>query len=171
MHLHLHAVLVRPLYHRRRVGGILHAAESDFTDCPDAFLRHLLEVLFYQALFKYDAAAMNLYAAGLERRERLMRQDGQRLGARGILGTAGRMTLAGGNDRGDAAVQLAFDEIAGKLTMRVVAQTGMYMCIKQPWRNGRTSRVDNLLSLDTVRDLRAADGCNFAVGDNNCVAL
>ena len=81
------------------------------------------------------------------------------------------MTLAGGNDRGDAAVQLAFDEIAGKLTMRVVAQTGMYMCIKQPWRNGRTSRVDNLLSLDTVRDLRAADGCNFAVGDNNCVAL
>ena len=73
VHLHLHAVLVRPLYHRRRVGGILHAAESDFTDCPDAFLRHLLEVLFYQALFKYDAAAMNLYAAGLERRERLMR--------------------------------------------------------------------------------------------------
>ena len=69
------------------------------------------------------------------------------------------------------AVRVTIGTGAGHNWWRVVAQTGMYMCIKQPWRNGRTSRVDNLLSLDTVRDLRAADGCNFAVGDNNCVAL
>ena len=168
-----------PLDHGSGVLRLLHAAQADLADGPDAFLGHLGEVRLSEALLQDDAAAVDLHAAGLQSVEGLVGQNGQSLGAGGILGTAGGVALTGGDDGGHAAVELAFDEVAGELAVSIVAQAGVNMGIKQAGSNGGAGRVDDGALLHLSGDLSsgdssqsvAADGLNLAVGDQDGVTL
>lgn len=159
--------------------GLLHAAQADLTDGPDAFLGHLGEIGLNQALLQDDAAAVDLHAAGLEGREGLVSQDGQSLGAGGILGTAGGVALAGGDDGGHAAVELALDEVAGKLAVSIIAQAGMDVSVEQAGGDSGAGGVDDSALLHLGSDLSsgdsgqgvAADGLDLAVGNQDGVTL
>ena len=171
MHLDLEAVLVSPLDHGSGVLGVLHAAQADLAHDPQALSLHLLEVLLGQALLQDHGAAVDLHAGGTGVLEGLVGEDSHALGADGILGTAGHMALTGGDDGGDAAVQLSLNEADGLLTMTVVAHGDMDMGIEQAGSHGGTGSVDDLVGLHAAGDSLAADSRDLAVDNNDGVAL
>ena len=179
VHLDLHAVLVGPLDHGSGVLRLLHAAQADLADGPDAFLGHLGEVRLSEALLQDDAAAVDLHAAGLQSVEGLVGQNGQSLGAGGILGTAGGVALTGGDDGGHAAVELALDEVAGKLAVSIIAQAGVDVSVEQAGGDSGAGGVDDSTLLHLSGELSggnsgkgvAADGLDLAVSNQDGVTL
>ena len=83
----------------------LTAAEPDLAEEAHARRGQFLEIVLLHALLDHRRAGVHLHAAGAEIREGALRGDRQRLDPDDVARPAGRMHLAGGDHRRDAAVQ------------------------------------------------------------------
>src|SRR5258707_820074 len=117
----LDAVFACPAHHLARGRPILDAAQADLAEQFDAGRGQFLEVVLDHLVFDHGRAGMDFYAARAQRPERALRENRHRLDADDVARPAGHMNFAGGNHRGDAAVQIAVDPAGLVLPRRPVA--------------------------------------------------
>src|SRR6202035_5079813 len=127
----LDAVFARPSHHLARGRAILDAAEADFAEQFYPGSGQLLEVLLDHAGLNDRRAGMDLDAAGAKIVERALRENRHRLDADHVAWPAGHVDLAGGDHRGDAAIEKAVDPADLILPRRPVAGDGMNMAVDQ----------------------------------------
>ena len=144
VHHHPHPARLRPARHLGGDGGILHARDPDLADQRDAGRGHLPEVGLGQAGLQQDGARVHLDARRTQVRERLVRQDRERLHARGIGRATRRVRLAGRDHRRRPAVQVRIDEVDLELSRREVAEHRMRVVVAEArasrWLRRRRSR-------------------------------
>ncbi len=159
----LDAIFARPADHLARGGAVLDAAETDFAEQFDAGSGELLEVVLDHFVFDDGRAGMNLHAAGAERPERALGENRHRLDADHVAGTAGHVNFAGGNHRGDAAVEIAVDPADLVLPWRPVARDGMNMAVDQAGRDRGAVGIDCRGGVLGVDVLEAPDRGDLAI--------
>jgi hypothetical protein len=134
-------------------------------------LGHLGEVFLDHALLDDRCAGMHLHAAGAEGVEAALRGDRERLEADDVLGTAGQMHLAGGDHRGDAAVEEGVDPAELALPRRPVAEHRVHVAVDQAGRDGAALGVDRHLRLIEIEIPGLADRGDAAVDGDDRVGI
>src|SRR5260370_28266685 len=120
--------------------AIFYAAQADLAENLDSGGGEFFEVVFDHAMFDHGSTGINFDSAGAKGVKGALRENRHRLQADNILRTAGRVDFAGGDHRGDAAVEVAIDPAKLILAGRPVAADGMDVAIYEAGSEGRTFR-------------------------------
>src|SRR5690606_35955898 len=168
VHDDLHPVALRPPHHRLGLLGVFHAGDADLAHDADTGGGHLGEVGFDEPFLEEDSTADHLGAAGPELGEGAGGEDRQCLHPGRVGGAPRGVWLAGGDHRGDAAVQVALEEVERALARGEVADDGMHVGVDEPRHHGGAGDVDD--PFDVAVDGRA-DRVDLSVPDDDRVGV
>ena len=116
-------------------------------------------------------ARVHLHAGRPQVRERLVREDRERLHPGGIGRTAGRVGLPRGDHRRRPAVQVRVDEVDLELPRREVADHRMRVVVAEAGRHGGAGGVDHGVDARSIGTRGVPDVGDRAVADDDRVAV
>ena len=167
----LDAVFAGPIDHLLGGFAVFDGAETYFAQKGDAGVGEVFEVLFDHAVFDHWGACVDFHAGGAEVFVPTLCGDGHCFEAHHVLGAAGHVDFARGDQGCYPAVQCAVDPVELLLARGIVADDGVDVAVDEARCEGRAVGVDRCGGVFAIKVGLGAPCGDFTVGGNQAVAV
>ncbi len=167
----LDAVFARPGDHLAGRLTVLHRAQPDLAEQADTGFGEIAKILLDHAVFDDRRPGMHFDAGRAKGRKGPLRGDGECLDPDDVARSAGHVHFAGGDHRGDAAMQARVDPAELILARRPVAGNRMHMAVDKAGDERRPVGIDHGRGVVAVDVLLASDGGDATVDGNQRISV